>query len=119
MPHPSLGGPHEQWVLTNIGQAEVEVAPHSHTDPEGPQGAVPQSLPAQHRPVRLVLGRGHLQLVVGPDSQLALAQEGLGTRQGQTKCNESLGSLVQRVQGVWVSPCYSKVLLSLLTFTFL
>lgn len=95
-------GPHEQWVLTNISQAEVEAAPHSHTDSEGPQGAVPQSLPAHHRPVRLVLGRGHLQLVVGPDGRLALAQQGLGTRQGHTRCNELLGSLVQRGQGVWV-----------------
>lgn len=58
------------------------MAPHSHTDTEGPQGAVPQSLPAHHRPVRFVLSRGHLQLVVGPDSRLALAQQGLGTMQG-------------------------------------
>lgn len=95
-------GAHEQWVLTNIGQAEVEAAPHSHTDPEGSQGTVPQSLAAHHRPVRLVLSRGHLQLVVGPDSRLALAQQGLGTRQGQTRCNELLGSLVRKGQGVWV-----------------
>lgn len=98
-------GPHERGVLTNIGQAEVEAAPHSHTDTEGPQGAVPQSLPAHHRPVRLVLSRGHLQLVVGPDGRLALAQQGLGTRQGQTRCNELLGSRGPRDLGMNGTGC--------------
>lgn len=92
-------GLHEQWVLTNVGQAEVEVAPDSHTDAEGPQGAVPQSLPAHHRPIWLVLSRGHLQLMVGPDSSLALAQQGLGTRQGQTSSMSYWGVWSSGVKG--------------------
>lgn len=72
-------------ALTDVGQAEVEAAPGGHTDAEGPQGAMPQRLPAQLRHLRLILGRGHLQLVVGPDGRPALAQQGLRTRRGQ-KC---------------------------------
>lgn len=98
-------GLHEQWVLTNIGQTQVEAAPHSHTDTEGPQGTVPQSLSAHHCPVWLVLSGGHLQLVVGPDGRLALAQQGLGTRQGQTRHNVLLGSLGPRDLGMNGTAC--------------
>lgn len=54
------------------------MAPDQHTDTKGPQGSVPQSLSAQHCHIWLVLGCGHLQLMVGPDSFPALAQQGLG-----------------------------------------
>lgn len=91
--------PREQWALTDVGQAEVEVAPHHHTDTKGPQGAVPQRLPAHHRHVWLVLSRGHLQLVVGPDGRLALAQQGLGTRQGRARGNKLPGSQVWGAKG--------------------
>ena len=89
----------EQQALTDVGQAEVEAAPHRHTDAEGPQSAVPQRLPAHHRRVRLVLGRGHLQLVVGPDGRPALAQQGLGTRQGRARGKELPGSPVWGAKG--------------------
>lgn len=69
----------------------MEAAPHRHADAEGPQGAVPQCLPAHHRHVWLVLGRGHLQLVVGPDGRPALAQQGLGTRQGPVRGKDVSG----------------------------
>lgn len=79
----------EQQVLTDTGQAEVEVAPDRHADTEGLQGSVPQSFPAHHRHVWLVLSRSHLQLVVGPDGLPALTQQGLGTSKGQRVTGES------------------------------
>lgn len=72
----------EQRVLTNTGQAEVEVAPDGHADTEGLQGSVPQGFPAHHRHIWLILSCGHLQLMVGPDSLPALAQQGLRTSKG-------------------------------------
>lgn len=67
-----------QGVLTNVGQAEVQVASHGHAGAQR----------AQHIPaccwwcILLVLSGDHLQLVQRPDSRPALAQQGLGRKQG-------------------------------------
>lgn len=67
-----------QGVLTNVGQAEVQAASHGHT---GTQRT--QHIPACCRwCILLVLSGDHFQLMQRPDSRPALAQQGLGRKQG-------------------------------------